>query len=419
VVDVYGKIITLTYTHYHPFYTLKAIINKQGQIMQHWKLQTLTLTFSALLLSACASKQIAISESVQQRAAQEASSATISPEQAIESAEEKLSDAKAAELEFFAPLHLVQAQESITQAREYLIEPPEDIKNAALMAAIAAQNFIEDAYKNKVTVQANLKEALRHKDILIELKTPSLLADDYQSLMEDFVDLVILIEKGKTAEAVSDQVALLADMSELEIKTLKNIHLTEAEAFYEKADDIDADEYAELSFDKAGQVLDASNNFIQKNYRDRKGVKKAGEEALWATKRAYYVALESEKVIRMEPENSEKHILLMVDLLNSINQKAYGEDLEPQKLYSATEALIKMVGNLKAQLETSKQETKLAIQKLESVPVTQASQVDQEVGVITTSPLILPNNEAVETSQEPALQEDEQGFDDVEVMVSE
>jgi len=399
------------------------------------KFRILSTALIYLLLSACASKQIAVSESIQQRSAQEATKSTLTPEQAIETAEQKLLDAKAAELEFYAPLHLLQAQESITQAREYLVEPPKDIKNAALMAAIAAQNFIEDSYKNKTTVKANLKESLAHKEVLITLNTPTLLAEDYQDIMEDLLDLVKLIEKGDSAQAGRDQTSLLSDMSELEINTLKNIHLTEAEAFFEKADDIDADTYAEISFEKAAKVLEASNNFIRKNYRDRKGVKKAGEEALWATKHAYFVALESEKVIKLEAVESEKHILHIVSLLNSINQKAYGKDLEPQKLYNATEELIKMVSDLKKQLEASQLETKHTLNKLKTSPETSIISIENSVAPKSLAPvstetqmpiknaaaeqplpLIFPDKSAGDDTAALELKNDEQGFDNVELM---
>ena len=115
----------------------------------------------SILLTACAANKVAVSDSIQQKSAQAAAEAKFTPEQAINEAENKLLEAKKLGLSFFSPLHLRQAEESIAQAREYLVEPPEDMKNAPLMSAIAAQQYIENAYENKKIVEGNLQESLK------------------------------------------------------------------------------------------------------------------------------------------------------------------------------------------------------------------------------------------------------------------
>jgi len=375
-----------------------------------------------LMLSACATQKVAISESIQQKSAQAASKATFTPEQAIVDAEIQLIKAKEFQLDFFAPIHIEQAAENIAQAREYIIDPPSDIRNAALMAAIAAQNFISDAYKNKKLVEGHLKEALQHQKVLIALGSPSILASGYLSVIETLTYLIKEIEQGNTSEAVKGQVDLIKDMSQVEIDTLKKIHLTEAEAYFEKAEDIDADDYAEQSFEKAEIILAASINFIEKNYRNREGVKQAGKEALWATKKAYFIGLESGKIIQMTAADSEKHILNITSLMNKVFLEGYGNEMPPQNLFNASVALVDMVRDLKKQ-HTTNETVKLvnsnnsaAVQIEPGTPVNASIQDDNEAMMpqsqkleIHSSPEIINNIE-----EKIVFKADEQGFDSVE-----
>ena len=225
---------------------------------------TLPVIICILLLTACSSQQISNSKQIQEYSAQTAASVTFTPEQAIKKAEQKLLEAKSAALDFYAPVHLLQAQESITQAREYLTNPPTEIRNASLMAAIAAQKYIEDAYKNKEAVESVLNRALTHKKMLEDLNTPTLLVEDYESVINDLSELIKQIELGEIAAAVDEQADILLSMSELEVSTLKITHLAEAERYFEKAEDINASKYAKSSYDNAEKVLKASNEFIQK-----------------------------------------------------------------------------------------------------------------------------------------------------------
>ena len=166
--------------------------------------------------------------------------------------------------------------------------------------------------------------------------------------MESLNSIIEEIEQGELADAKKSEVDLLEEMAETEIATLKVIHLNDAIAYFERASEIDADNYAELTYEKAEKKLDAAISYTEKNYRDREGVAAAGIEALIATKKAYYVALESESLVKMKPEDSEKHVLEVMSLLNKIHLSASGTDIDPAKLFNQTENIIKQIEQLKA-----------------------------------------------------------------------
>jgi hypothetical protein len=201
------------------------------------------------------------------------------------------------------------------------------------------------------------------------------------------LDLIELIEKGQIADAIRGQTPLLAEMSKLELKTIINIHLSEAEALIEKADDINAEKYAPVSFKKAQDVFLEATTFISKNYRNHKEVKKRGEQALWEAKYAYFVALESKKLMQLELRESEHYVLNLLNNQNSISQAVSANDLAPQALSSANTELLTLVSRLKAQLKSSQEELNNA-RSTNATPLlnTIITPDDDEVVVLRTYP---------------------------------
>ena len=385
-------------------------------------MHTLTIILTCLTLSACAGKELVNAEIIQRRSVLDANNSKLTPEQSIQVAETKYADAIKAELDIYAPLHLSQAQESITQAQDSLLKTPKDAAGIALMASIAAQHFIDDAYKNKKSVQANLKAVLAHNAELLRLEAPIRLPTDYKTIKIQLLELVELIETGQIAEAIHGQVPLRLEMSKLELNTLINIHLSAAAALIEKADDMNAERYAPVSFNKARAVFLETTTFIGKNYRHHKEVKKRGEQALWEAQHAYYVALEAKKLMQLESNESEKYILNLLDNHNNISQVTSSIDLAPQALSSANTKLLTMVSDLKAQLKSSQQELNIALTK-NTAPLSNTiisntiiAPDDDEVLVLRTFPPVSKDVYVSPYSEEPSFQADEQGFDDIEVM---
>lgn len=395
--------------------------------MQFWLEKVLIISLTCLVLSACAGKKIVNSAAIQQQSILEASNTNITPEEAIQIAEQNYAEAIKAELNTYAPLHLNQAQESIALAHKSL-KTPKALDGTALTAAISAQNFIADGYKIKKTAQENLKNVLKHNAELVKLKAPIVLPTEYQSVHNHLLDLIKLIEAGQIPDAILGQPPLLVKMSILEIKTLKHTHLSEALSLIEKAKDINGEKYAPTSVQKAVELIGAANIFITKNYRNRKAVKKIGEEALWAANHAYYVALDSKKIMQLESSESEQHVLSQIAHQNKINQVISANDLAPQSISTANIALLKKINELKAQLIASQQELTNALTKMNTSPLyyTEIAPDEDEVIVLRTFPsrsngqdVLLSGEQAIDDDNEPSFQVDEQGFDDIERMPSE
>ncbi len=374
------------------------------------KLFATSIIVSSIIFTGCASK-VAVSDNITQAAAAEAEQATYSPELAIQEAETALTEAKGSDLTYFSPLHLKQATEALKDARIYLQAPPKDIKNAALMSAIAAKKYIEDAHKNKDKVTTVLAESLKQLSVLESISSQSILPEEFVDVKESLSDLIKDIEKGQVTDATNGQVSLMKEMTELEIDTLKKTHLGEAFAFLDKASENDADDYAPITYEKAEKALSGSIAYIEKNYSDREGVKEAGNVALLATKKAYYVALEAQKLLKMTEEKSEQHVLDLYGLFNKIYKEISSTDIPPQKLYSMAELLTQDVATLKAELRAAKATQKAPV--FEQASNEAVEQVSNEAAAttpmstestITKTPLADPAQD--QTTEEPAATAD-------------
>ncbi len=307
----------------------------------------LTILAIALNSAACANKEVASSTHIIQASAEAAESASMTPEEALSNARASYEEAEQQGLDFFSPLHLRQAKQSIEDAASYLQKPPKDIRNASLMSAIAAQSFIEKAYENKQQVEQNLKLSIEHKRVLDELSSAKIEAEQYQDMLASFDAVIKLIESGETAKALEQEKALIKEMSALEVSTLNNIHLSEAQQFLDKADDIDAEDFAAKSFEQAESSIEKAERFIAANYRNRKGVAKAGEQAITQAKKAYYHGLEARKLINLTAEDAERYVIdLNTNIANTY--AAFNQaELEPQGIASALDLLKEKIVTLR------------------------------------------------------------------------
>ena len=270
-------------------------------------------------------------------------SATLNPAEAVAQAEQNLELAVSRNMDFFAPLNLKKARESIQSARQKLQSPSTESQQDALKSAIAAEDFLALAYQTKALVETHLKSALDHKAILDELNAKDALPDDYSDVVDELIDLIKMIEKDDLGDAIEDQPDVLAQMTLLEINTLLKQHMSKALEWLDKADDIDADDYAEITFQTAEETTKTSNSFIRSNFRDRDGVKRAGISALLASQRAYFVAQESKRIVDLDKEQAERHALEDYAMLSRAYKKATDRDLPPQELSTAAEALFNAV----------------------------------------------------------------------------
>lgn len=270
-----------------------------------------------------------------------------------------------------------------------------------------------------------LEKSLAHKQVLEELGSPEVLPDAFQDTVDDLKDLIKEIEGGFLDKAAKGQADLLSAMTDVEINTLKKQHLSQAESMLDKADSVDADDFAETTFEQAEQTLESATKFIEKNYSDRDGVRKTGLEALYAASHAYFIAKESAELIELKPSDAEKKALYFESLLARINKSVGVENLSTMSLYDQSVRLAEEIET--AFKRTEANETNDVIQPAASTETVQLEAMPERI-VLETRPIAEDSSEeniepsssdstlesAMESTPENASDETPELLDDAE-----
>lgn len=301
-----------------------------------------------VLFSACAQKQIADSQLIQSEAAELASNSEEGVSDVISEVSDMLAKAAKAELMFYAPLHINNAKAQMEQAKDYQESPPKEQPNAAMISAIAAKKIVAKAYEIKEQVINNLKGVLAAKSILDELDVQSMFASDYENSLDSLQELIMQVEAGALSEAIANEQDVIAQMAKVEIKFLLRTHLQKAKDYLKEAYEVEADDYAPVSFIAALNKIESAEKYIRENNRNRIGVKKAGEDALLAVQQAYFIAIDSKAIVNMIPGDAENHIVTLKTGFNTINKHLSQEELPPQQIKTSVAQLAAQAKDLSA-----------------------------------------------------------------------
>ncbi|MFV1873887.1 MAG: hypothetical protein ACMZ64_11260 [Oleiphilus sp.] len=383
--------------------------------LRHYFSALLTIT----LLAGCANSKIANTDILSQQAKQLASQSDLSPQAAILASAKDIEQSRQDELHFFAPLHYGAAQEALTEAQSLLNSKADNA--LVLEQTFKVSSLLKSAYTNKTTVLSALEKSLAHKQVLEELGSPEVLPDAFQDTVDDLKDLIKEIEGGFLDKAAKGQADLLSAMTDVEINTLKKQHLSQAESMLDKADSVDADDFAETTFEQAEQTLESATKFIEKNYSDRDGVRKTGLEALYAASHAYFIAKESAELIELKPSDAEKKALYFESLLARINKSVGVENLSTMSLYDQSVRLAEEIET--AFKRTEANETNDVIQPAASTETVQLEAMPETI-VLETRPIADDSSEeniepssadsTMENTPESASDETPELLDDAE-----
>lgn len=291
------------------------------------------LLICSLLLSGCMSQQIANTRHIDAAVSKHASSTEQTPKQLCETASVAISQAHRAELQRYAPLHLKQANNSLSDGLKAIKSSDKLKVEEGARHCIKASQLIENGEQTAERVKDALTDSIDQLAMLKQVDSQKKFADDIIDSEEELIELAETIEAGKMDQAMKDQADLLKEMQELEIEIVTYNHLTPVEAMLDKAEDADADDLAEKTFAKAEQELETAKKMIRGNYRDQASVEKTSALAMRAARHAYHVAQEVEKTRELKPAEAEERVLYFEYLLERINEKFQQDVVIGHSLY--------------------------------------------------------------------------------------
>jgi hypothetical protein len=274
------------------------------------------LIIAAVTLSTgCANQRLANYEQLDSISTEAAEEFSGDSERALASAESRYEAAVASDMDFYAPLHMEQATETLYQARGFEIKGLQDESLAASSKVITVLRLAE---KNKTNVESMLQPLLKQKQVLEELNSPRVLPEEFKEQLEEIKDLIKDIESKEKVITNDIMQPILDDLKELELDTLLTIHWQPAQKTLDKAKDEDADKNAPQSFTKAEEIVEESETKIRNNYSDREFVARQGLKALRTAQHALYLARDAELLVKMDKKRAENAALAMENLLNKI-----------------------------------------------------------------------------------------------------
>jgi hypothetical protein len=343
------------------------------------------------LLSACAGNAVKDSDSIQQSAMQQAKAIEQTPEMVIAESQALQLDAQKADLYFYSPSYMEQAEDALEDAEDAI--KSKKLPHEIIAYALTAKKLFNRGLENKATVLKQLSASFDGLAMLKEIETDSVLPSDFQDLRDDTKDLIILIEQGKTTKAINDQKELLTDISEVEIKTLKKTYLSIAENALEKAEDADADDYAAKSFTDAQKNIETFETFIETSAKQREQIKQKSSQAIRLAQHAEHVSKAAQPLLKLNNETAEEHILFIEKLMNRIAVALQQEDVSHLNLNSQSLAIAQTA-------ETIHKLASVQTQPAAEEKVSAAEQPELNAIVEETNQPVNPVTEALEVIEE-------------------
>ncbi|MFO8070503.1 MAG: OmpA family protein [Polyangia bacterium] len=200
-----------------------------------------------------------------------------------------LADADQKEAALLAPAGTEKAHALLDKAVEQAVnaEKTEALKTAkkgliALDGVIANMALVHDGFSEVLETRARAK--MEEADALFE--------GDFADADDQLRETALMVERGKLPEAANRRPELMALYADLEVKAMKKGTRKAAEAAIEMAEDMDADDHAPKTFERAVQELALVSSVLD---ADRTNTEKADEHA----RRAIWLAGQAMTITRL------------------------------------------------------------------------------------------------------------------------
>ncbi len=345
------------------------------------------------LLAACSTPAIKDTVLIQETALSEAQNSQQSPQQAIESARAIQVNAQQQDLYIYSPTYMAQAEKEITNAENALKQNKP--ASVTIAHSLTAQALFKRGLATKEIVIDQLKPSFDGLEMLKKIDSHTLLKDDFDDLKDDINDLILLIEGARTNKALKDQNDVLADITELEVKTLKVAHFLPAENALEQAEDADAEKFAAKTFETAEKAVEQLELLIENKYKQRELIAHNSRATIRLAQHAEQVAKAAKPLLKMDTEQAEEHILYVESLLDRVTKALDHEAVNHMPLNHQSIALAQAVERLNKQAQTNMNNSQWSNEKKELENA--IAELKQAVQASSTAKTV-PNDTAASTA---------------------
>jgi hypothetical protein len=291
--------------------------------------------FAVLIITGCAHSS-RTPDAQLERLTLETLELTNTSERAIAAAESRYETAVKANMYFYAPLSMQQADDTLALAREAEIK---GLQSDSIIASAKVISLLDLAETNKEKVNTILLPLLQQKHVLEELNSPRVLPTEFNDQLTDIKSLIRKIEDGADNIPPSKVEITLVGLKKLELNTLLEIHWQPAKNTLTKAKNENADNNAPASFALAKKLIDDAERDIRTQYSDRALVTKKGLAALRASQHALYTGRDAVQLLKLNHQNAEEAVLRFKSLLDQIGATLKAPDFRHMALQDQATAL--------------------------------------------------------------------------------
>lgn len=369
------------------------------------RLRIASIAATLSLVTACSGPAVKDSLSIQQAALEQAKSIAEqqNPTEVINTTRDLQVEAQKEDLYFYSPSYMEQAEDAMSDAESALKDnkPSHEV----IAHALTAQKYFKRGLEIKQTAQTQLQLGFDALAMLRDIKTDTLLRSDYDDLIDDMKDLIILLEQGKNTEALNEQKGFLADVTDVEIKTLKKTHLDPVENAVDKAEDADAEDFAPKSLELAEKAITALEQLIEKSPKQREQIQQDSLASIRLAQHAMHVAKAVQPLLKLNVETAEAHVLSIESLMQRINKALQQDDVTHLSLDSQSIAIAQKAETIyrqaqaigeKEQWEQEKQQLLKQIAELQPQPAEVSEEASEELAVELPTDIQTADEESTE-----------------------
>jgi len=237
------------------------------------------------------------------------------------------------ELLFYAPVSIEKAKEALENARE------DQLKDEKMVDYLQGKKALENAYETKKLVQKYLNDVADIDKRMKQQGTQDIFPDRYEDFKEDYKDLIITIDEGKTSEALEDKNEVMEEAKDLYGDAVVYRNINKARQILDKMDDEDLDDLAPQHYKIAEDVYEKARMQIKKEPDNLALIERVSKEANEAALYAQTLAQDVFNFRGLSKDEQEAYFAKLHKKLSKLNPKEDENAILPLPIYEKIDYL--------------------------------------------------------------------------------
>jgi outer membrane protein OmpA-like peptidoglycan-associated protein len=303
------------------------------------------------MLAACAGHQLEVTPITKSE----------NPQQLVNDLDNDIAKARKNQVNVLAPTWFKRAETSLNAAKSALEKG--SLLSDILEDIASARAQLQRAEATAKTARSTIPDAIKARDLARKAGATNL-GSAYTVVEYSFLDLIGAIEKNNLAYAKRRQATVTEQYRRLELRSIKIQTIGEVRRLIDEARRKGQHRIAPQSFEAAQRKLTEADNFITENPYQKEKMHQLAADALFMARRIDPVAVQTEKVDDMEPEQV---VLWAEGILHQTTQKLGAPDMRDHSFDEQVENILATISAQKADHEFMIENSKKQQEEIEKL----------------------------------------------------